>query len=171
MFEGFVEWLSETRLTAVLSDTTNFWTWLIIPMSQCIHIVCVAIVMMSVGLLNLRLLGIAASQQSFAQLVKHLMPWIWSALTLLFLTGAIQTAAEPGRELLNIGFRTKMVLLVVTLLITMFYESTVKKDPNYWSLPKHRNLAHVLAAISIVFWIGIVTAGRMIAYLGFDQEQ
>jgi hypothetical protein len=171
MFEGFVEWLSGTELTAVLSDTTTFWTWLIIPLSQCIHIVCVAIVMMSVGLLNLRLLGLAATQQSFAQLVKHLMPWIWSALTLLFLTGAIQTAAEPARELLNIGFRTKMVLLFCTVLITMFYESTVKRDPNYWSSPKRRNLGHVLAAVSIVFWIGIVTAGRMIAYLGFDQEQ
>jgi hypothetical protein len=171
MFEGFVEWLQDTPLTAVLSDTTNFWTWLIIPLSQCVHLVCVAFVMMSVGLLNLKLLGGAVTRESFAQLVRHLMPWIWSALTLLFLTGVIQTIAEPARELMNIGFRTKMVLLFVTVLITVFYESTVKKDPNYWSAPEHRNLAHVLASLSLVFWIGIVTAGRMIAYLGFQQEQ
>jgi hypothetical protein len=171
MFEGFVEWLEATPLTAALSDTTNFWTWLIIPVSQCIHIFCVAIVMMSVGLLNLRLMGIAATRQSFAQLVGHLMPWIWSALTILFVTGAIQTIAEPGRELLNIGFRTKMVLLFCTVLITAFYENTVKKDPNYWNLPEHRTMAHVLASISIVFWIGIASAGRLIAYVDFRQEQ
>ena len=171
MLEGFTEWLTGTRATEVFSDTTVFWTWLIIPVSQCIHIICVAIVMMSVGLLNLRLLGMAGTSQSFAQLVRHLMPWIWSALTILFITGTVQTIAEPGRELLNIGFKTKMVLLIVTVLITMHYEVTVKKDPHYWSLPEHRHMAHVLATVSLVFWIGIVAAGRLIAYLDMRPEQ
>jgi hypothetical protein len=171
MFEDFVEWLEASPLTAALSDTTNFWTWLIIPVSQCVHIVCVAIVMISVGMLNLKLLGIGVSRQSFGELVGELMPWIWSALTILFITGTIQTIAEPGRELLNIAFRTKMVLLLVTVLITAYYEATVKKDPNHWNSPEHRNMAHVLASISIVFWIGIVSAGRMIAYLDFRKDQ
>src|SRR5882672_9010930 len=121
MLEGFAEWLEVTPLSMVLSDTTNFWTWLIIPVSQCIHIVCVAIVMMSVGILNLRLLGIAGTRQSFASLAGHLMPWIWTALTILFITGTIQTIAEPGRELLNIGFKTKMVLLAFTVIVTLVY--------------------------------------------------
>ena len=64
-----------------------------------------------------------------------------------------------------------MVLLFVSVLITAYYETTVKKDPNHWNAPEHRNMAHVLAAISIVFWIGIVSAGRMIAYLDFRQDQ
>jgi hypothetical protein len=172
MLEGFVEWLTLSPLTAVFSDTTNFWTWLIIPVSQCIHIICVAIVMISVGILNLRLLGIAGTRQSFAQLAGHLMPWIWGALTILFITGTVQTIAEPGRELLNIGFKTKMVLLMITVVITMIYESTVKKDPNYWEhSPERRKMAHVLAAVSLVLWIGIAAAGRLIAYVDFRAEQ
>jgi len=171
MFQGFVDWLQGTSLAAFLSDTTNFWTWLIIPVSQSIHIVCVAIVMMSVGILNLRLLGIAGTRQSFAQLAGHLMPWIWSALIVLFITGTVQTIAEPGRELLNIGFKTKMVLLIVTVIITMVYENNVKKDPQYWEHPDRRRMAQVLATISLVLWIGIVAAGRMIAYLDMRQEQ
>jgi len=165
MIERFVEWLQETPLSATFSDTTYFWTWLIIPVSQCIHIIAVAIVMMSVALLNLRLLEVPVSQQSFAQLVRHLMPWIWTALAVLLVTGTIQTIAEPGRQLLNIGFRTKMVLLFFSVLITFYYQNSVKKDPDYWSRPEHRNLAYVLASVSIVFWIGIVSAGRLIAYL------
>jgi hypothetical protein len=172
MLEGFTEWLEVTPLSMVLSDTTNFWTWLIIPVSQCIHIVCVAIVMISVGLLNLRLLGIAGTRQSFAQLAGHLMPWIWSALTILFITGTIQTIAEPGRELLNLGFKTKMVLLTITVAITLLYERTIKKDPNYWEHSlERRKIAHVLATVSLVAWIGIVTAGRLIAYMDMRQAQ
>ena len=172
MLEGFTEWLEATPLSAVLSDTTNFWTWLIIPVSQCIHIVCVAIVMISVGILNLRLLGIAGMRQSFAQLAGHLMPWIWGALTILFITGAIQTIAEPGRELPNIGFRTKMILLMITVAITLVYEWTVKKDPNYWEQSvERRKMAHVLATVSLVAWIGIAAAGRLIAYMDMRQAQ
>jgi len=170
MLEGFAEWLSLTPANAIFSDTNEFWTWLIIPVSQCIHIVCVAIVMMSVGLLNMRLLGVAGTRQSFAQLSADLMPWFWTGLIVLFLTGTVQTIAEPGRELLNIGFKTKMVLLSVTVLITMFYERSVKRDPNYWSSPAHRNLANVLATVSLVLWIGIASAGRMIAYLDMRHQ-
>jgi hypothetical protein len=70
MLQGFADWLSLTSANAVFSNTNEFWTWLIIPVSQCIHIVCVAIVMMSVGLLNMRLLGFAGKRQSFAQLPR-----------------------------------------------------------------------------------------------------
>ena len=170
MFQGFADWLSLTPANAVFSDTNEFWTWLIIPVSQCIHIVCVAIVLMSVGLLNMRLLGFAGTRQSFAELTAHLMPWFWTALIVLFITGTVQTIAEPARELLNIGFKTKMVLLFITVLITMFYERSVKRDPNYWNSPAHQNLAHVLATISLVLWIGIAASGRMIAYLDMRRE-
>ena len=58
MLEGFSEWLSSTPVNAFLADTTKLSTWLIVPMSQTIHIVGVAVVMIAVGMLNLRLLGV-----------------------------------------------------------------------------------------------------------------
>src|SRR5579864_9142685 len=166
MLEGFTEWLTGTEASGVFSDTTQFATWLIIPVSQCIHLICVAIVMISVGVLNLKLLGVAGTRQTFAQLAGHLMPWIWAALTVLFITGTVQTVAEPGRELLNIGFKTKMVLLVCAVAITLIYENTARKDPNYWERStERRKKAQALASISLVMWIGIAAAGRLIAYL------
>lgn len=170
MFQGFTEWLEVTPLSMMFADTSNFSTWLIIPVSQCIHIIAIAILLISVGILNLRLLGLGSKRQNFSQLANHLMPWIWSALTVLFITGTIQTIAEPGRELLNIGFKTKMVLLIMAVAITMIYESTVKRDRHYWEQSaRRRQLGRVLAMTSIVLWIGIAAAGRLIAYLGVGQ--
>lgn len=166
MFQGFVEWLEQTPASLFLSDTTGFWTWLIIPISQCVHIISIAVLLISVGLLNLRLLGLQNSRQSFAQLAGYLMPWIWTSLLVLFVTGTVQTVAEPGRELLNIGFKVKMVLLAVVVLVTLFYERSVKRDPQYWEFsPERKRMGRVLASVSLILWIGIATSGRLIAYL------
>ncbi len=166
MFQGFVEWLEQTPASLFLSDTTGFWTWLIIPISQCIHIISIAVLLISVGLLNLKLLRLNSSRQSFAQLAGTLMPWIWSSLIVLFVTGTVQTVAEPGRELLNIGFKVKMVLLAAVVLVTLFYERSVNRDPQFWEFsPQRRRMGQMLASVSLILWIGIATSGRLIAYL------
>lgn len=166
MLKGFSDWLTQTPLSLFLADTTQFSTWLIIPLSQTIHILAVSIVMISVAMLNLRLLGVAGHRDNFAQLTAQLMPWIWSALAVLLLTGALQAIAEPGREILNIGFQVKMALLLMVVAITFGYARTIRDDARYWDRsPERRMSARVLAAISLVLWIGIAAAGRLIAYL------
>jgi hypothetical protein len=171
MLQEFSNWLTQTDLNAFLADTTRLETWLIIPVSQSIHIIAVAIVMICVAALNLRLLGFAGGHQTFAQMASRLMPWIWGALIALFVTGVVQTLAEPGRELLNISFQIKIVLLMIVAAITIFYEQTVKKDPNYWeNSPQRRRMGMFLASVSLVLWIGIAAAGRMIAYLDMRSE-
>jgi hypothetical protein len=171
MLEGFSEWLSSTPVNAFLADTTKLSTWLIVPMSQTIHIVGVAVVMIAVGMLNLRLLGVAGRRQSFGQMTTQYMPWLWGALIVLFITGVIQTVAEPGREILNVGFRIKVVLLAVVIAITAIYEKRVKTDPNYWEATEERKqTAAKLAIFSLVLWVGIAVAGRMIAYLDMRLE-
>lgn len=171
MLQEFTDWLAQTRLNVFLSDTTHIETWLIIPVSQSIHILAVAIVMISVGMLNLRLLGIGATRQSFGGLCTRLVPWIWAALVILFITGTVQTIAEPTREIMNTNFRAKMVMLMITVAITVVYHVQIKKDPNYWERSQERqNLARVLATVSLVLWVGIAAAGRMIAYAGAIEQ-
>ena len=171
MIEKLSQWLSETQLNAWLSDTTHLSTWLVIPVSQSIHILSVAVVMISVGVLNLNLLGVAGNRQNFAPLAKRLIPWIWGALIALFITGTIQTIAEPSRELLNVTFRAKMIMLLMTLVITLIYQVTINKDPRFWELsPQRRQTGRGLAMLSLVLWVGIAAAGRLIAYVDIGHD-
>lgn len=171
MLEGFSEWLTNTPVNAFLADTTRMSTWLIVPMSQTIHIVGVAVVMIAVGMLNLRLLGVGVTRQSFAQMSAQYMPWLWGAMIVLLFTGVVQTVAEPGREILNVGFRIKIVLLAIVVAITALYEQRVKSDPNYWDASSARKkTAYKLASLSLVLWVGIAIAGRMIAYMDMRLE-
>jgi hypothetical protein len=165
MLTWLAEWLSTSYLHGVFANTTDTATWLIIPISQSIHILAVAVVMMSVLMLNCRLLGLAGTRQSFAQLSGQLMPWIWPALLVLLLTGMVQTIAEPRRELLSATFWLKMAMLGVTLTITLLYAYALRRDRRFWERSGAKALGKVLATLSLVLWIGIVAAGRLIAYV------
>lgn len=171
MLQDLSDWLEQTQLHTIFADTTHLATWLIIPISQTVHILGVAIVMIAVGMLNLQLLGIRVTRQSFAELSARWMPWIWVALAVLFITGAVQTIAEPTRELMNNTFRIKVVMLAIVVLITVVYRAQTKKDPGYWERSEERQgLARSLASVSLILWLGIVAAGRLIAYVGAIED-
>jgi hypothetical protein len=170
MLQRIADWLGQTYLSGVFSDTTHLATWLIIPMSQSIHILSIAIIMISVGMLNLRLLGVAGTNLTIASITQRLTPWIWGALLVLFVTGAVQTIAEPSRELLNMTFGVKMAMLAIVVAITAFYQTSVRKDSCYWERSFDRQrAARLLASLSLVLWLAIVAAGRLIAYFDLGQ--
>jgi hypothetical protein len=167
MLQEFSDWLARSQLSAVFSDTTRLETWLIIPLSQSIHILGIALVMIAVGMLNLQLLGVRVTRLSFAQHSARWMPWIWIGMAVLLVTGVVQTIAEPTREIMNHTFRIKMVMVAVVLAITVAYRRQVKTDPKYWErTSERRTVAYSLASLSLVLWLGIVAAGRLIAYIG-----
>jgi len=171
MFQDLSNWLVQTQLHAMFSDTTRVETWLIIPVSQSVHILAIAIAMIGIGMLNLKLLGVRVSRQSFAELSTRWMPWILTGLIVLLITGVVQTIAEPTRELMNHTFRIKMVMLIVAVAITALYRTQVRQDPQYWERShERRTWAPTLASVSLVLWLGIVAAGRLIAYVGAIGE-
>jgi uncharacterized membrane protein len=154
--QAFCDWLSNTRLS--LTIQTVLW---IIPAVQTVHILCVAIVMSSMAMLDLRLLGLAGRAKSISYMVKRFVPWVWWTLPVMAATGAILIIGEPSRELLNPYFRAKMLMLATVILITLAVQLLNNKNA-YWEM---RQRGAILAgSVSLLLWVGIVTAGRWIAY-------
>lgn len=157
MIQSFCDWLANTPLS--LTIQTILW---IIPAVQTVHILCVAIVMSSVAMLDLRLIGVTGRRQSISRTVSRFVPWVWGALPVLAGTGTILIIGEPARELLNPYFRAKMAMLAVVIVITFIVQRQNKKDAAYWEA---RRIAAALTGVaSLLLWVGIVTAGRWIAY-------
>jgi uncharacterized membrane protein SirB2 len=157
MIQSFCDWLSNTSVS--LTIQTIVW---IIPAVQTIHILCVAIVMSCMAMLDLRLIGVAGRRQPVSRMVSRFVPWVWGALPVLLTTGSILIIGEPSRELLNPYFRAKMAMLATVIVITFFVQRQNRKNPNYWEA---RKAAAALAGLaSLLLWVGIVTAGRWIAY-------
>jgi hypothetical protein len=154
--QSFCDWLSNTPLS--LKIQTVLW---IIPAVQTIHILCVAIVMSTMAMLDFRLVGLAGRNQPISRTVNRWVPWVWGTLPVMLLTGCILIIGEPTRELMNPYFRAKMVMLLVVVAITLLLH-VKNKDAAYWQT---KALAAKFAgSVSLLLWVGIVAAGRWIAY-------
>ena len=155
------DWLTATPLSHAIG--TRFW---VVPVVQSIHILAIAVVMASIAMLDLRLAGMTGREQSVQGMTRRFYPWIWGALAVLFLTGLVMIMSEPGRELLNWVFWTKMGLILGAILFTAPVRTLVE-DVRYRDLPANkRALVRTCAFISLVLWVAVVTCGRWIAYAG-----
>ena len=84
---------------------------------------------------------------------------------MLLVQEVVLIVGEPHRELVNPVFQIKMVLLVVALALTAVFQRFMQADPLYWDhTHARRAAAATLSVISLAVWIGIVFAGRWIAY-------
>jgi uncharacterized membrane protein SirB2 len=154
----FCTWLSNTALSQHIQDA--FW---IIPTVQTVHIVAIAIVMTSMAMLDLRLVGIAGRRQSLQDMAARFLPWVWVTLVVLLCSGTILIIGEPGRELQSNMFWIKMSLLVCALTLTLIFQTLLRRRKGFWE--SHRAAAVLLGSVSLLLWVGIVGAGRWIAYV------
>ena len=157
MISTFCDWLAATPASEVIQNT--FW---MIPIIQTIHIVSIAVVVSCMAMLDFRLLGLTGRDQSVPDTARRFLPWTWAAVAALFCTGALLIVAEPARELQSPVFWAKMSLLACVLGITLLFQVVLKRG-DFWQ--RHRAPTMVIAVTSLVLWIGIVVAGRWIAYV------
>jgi hypothetical protein len=157
----FGEWLADTAVSSTIQNVS----W-IIPAVQTVHILCVALVMAAIFIVDLRILGVLVRTQPLSILAHRYLTWIWYLLPVLFLSGAILIIGEPARSLLNPAFGVKMLLLIVAALLTLFIQRPLRHATVFWeSSPQRRAAARAIAVLSLVLWSCIVFAGRWIAYV------
>src|SRR5262245_41232216 len=110
---AFCVWLSETPVSLTFQNIQ----W-IIPATQTIHIICIALLISCATLMGLRLLNLTAKETPTAAYAARFLPWIWYSLPVLLVTGSILIIAEPTRSLENPVFQLKMVLLIFAMIAT-----------------------------------------------------
>lgn len=128
------------------------------PIVQTIHLLGIAAVMGSAVMIDLKVLGLALPGQPTGELVRRLLPWTWSALPLLAASGLVFVFAQPHRYFDNPIFQIKFALLVPAIATTAAFQRRPQAEGP---------LARLLALLSLGLWIGVVMAGRWIAYVDY----
>ncbi|MEO6340912.1 MAG: DUF6644 family protein [Caulobacteraceae bacterium] len=138
----------------------------IIPTVQTVHILCVSIVMSSMAMIDLRMMGLGARSQSVPDMVTRFMPWVWTSLVILLLSGSILIIGEPARSLMNPAFILKMSMLICVIVVTLTLQGAIRKDVAFWEMSApRRTAARLMALVSLLLLVAIVFAGRWIAYM------
>jgi hypothetical protein len=163
--QAFIDWLAATPLSMQIK--TVEW---IIPTVQTIHILSISIVMSAAAMVELRVLGVLSREQPLSAVAHRFVPWIWWALVVLLLSGSTLIIGEPDRSLRNPAFILKMSLLAAVLVLTLIFQRGLRRNERFWESSSGRRIgARLIAAASLIFWVGIVFAGRWIAYVGVDS--
>jgi hypothetical protein len=87
----------------------------------------------------------------------------------MVISGALLFYAIPVKTYLNIFFRIKAVLLVLSGLNAYLFHAGIYRRVKEWDLaPIPPPRARIAGALSLTFWACVVVAGRMIAYDWFN---
>ena len=141
---AFASWLAATSASVWIAS--HDW---VIPTVQSIHIVAIAVALVSAYMILFRVLGWAGADQSLDDTVRRFWPWLFGSLGVLLATGVVMVLGEPARELLAFSFWSKMTLIVVGTALTWLAGRTAVKP---------------LSVFTLVVWIAIIFLGRLIAY-------
>jgi hypothetical protein len=139
--------------------------WLF-PIIETIHIIGIAMLVGSTSILDLRLMGLTYREQPVSKLAWRFLPWAWVGFVLQVITGGLLFASEATKMYDNLGFRIKMLLIVVAGLNALVFHSIAYQSVGKWENDRVAPLsARAAGLISILLWFGIVFFGRWIAYI------
>lgn len=159
MLESLSNWLPTTGVGRLVADV--LW---VIPTLQIFHILAMGLLLTSAVFMNLRLLEVIGRDRSVTWFADRFLPWIWAPLAVLVLSGILLVTGEPARSLFNPVFQTKMLLLALVVILTVAFQQVVRRNLGRWDAEPSA-AARLVGAGSLILWVAIVVAGRLIAYV------
>jgi len=109
----------------------------------------------------LRLLGIPADLPLAP--LKRLYSFIWVGFWIQFVSGMLLLIGYPTKSLTNLDFYLKILLIAAAMVVMVMLKKRVFTDPGM-SEKEMMLRGKALAICSLVFWAGVVTSGRLLAY-------
>jgi hypothetical protein len=152
--------IRSTALHAFVRDHEP-WLW---PLMQSLHYVGASLLLGTVGLFDLRLLGLAKGIPPGA--LHRLIRFGIAGYCLNLLLGIVFFFGHPDQYFYNNSFRTKISFMAIAgINILAFYGTDAfaqmnKLPPGAMPPPRMR----LIAAVSLAMWVGVLICGRLITF-------
>jgi hypothetical protein len=153
-------WLESTSLSVWARDSV--WVY---PLIETAHILGFTVLVGSAFMFDLRLLGFAPSVP-VTDAARYLLRWSRLSLLVVVPTGFMLFMTQATETWANSAFRMKLLLLcVASLNALVFHLWTIKSVGEGGQHKRTSVAAKVSAIVSLLVWAGVITCGRLIAYL------
>lgn len=158
----FQLWLVRTLSSAdaVSALMRTSWAW---PVCETLHFTGLCVLFGTIGLFDLRLLGVAKRVPIAA--LHRLVPWGIAGYLVNVTTGSMFLLTEPDQYIFNTAFHLKMLFMALAgLNVAMFYLRVFREvrpiGPG-GELPRAATLA---GGASLLLWIGVMVCGRLLTF-------
>ncbi|MGH6609344.1 MAG: hypothetical protein ACRECQ_03720 [Burkholderiaceae bacterium] len=139
-----------------LSDVIRRSVWAY-PALETIHIAAFAAVFGALMLLELRVFG-AAPALPLSPLARLAVPVALVAFTLAAIAGVLMLISNASEFVSNRAFQVKLGLIVLAGVNAWWFHRR-------GSLALHDGVAKAQSLLSLLLWLGVITCGRLIAYV------
>lgn len=152
--------LNFSQSTGIFAFMNSPWGW---PVIESIHFLGLCLLIGTVGLFDLRLLGVADTI-SISEL-HRLVPIGVAGYLINVITGTMFLSTAPDQYLYNPAVQTKFFfMLVAGLNMIYFYASTAAGIKSGIDNSRLIFRAKLIAAISLACWCAVIVCGRLITY-------
>ena len=156
---AILEWLQSTWVGVLVAE--SLWGY---PLLETIHTIGMAMLMGSLGLINLRVLGYKPELPFVG--TRQLLPLAWLGFTFNAISGSLLFTSDAVYFFNSYTFRIKMVLIILGGLNAALLGRRIFREAAAGSPPVLVAAGTKwIAATSLVFWVGALCAGRLVAYL------
>jgi hypothetical protein len=145
-------WIDRSAFFMALNSSTVMSVFLEVS-----HYFSMFIIVGSMGLVDLRILGLAGRSQNLTDMAEDLLPWMWIAVVVNVISGVAMFTGEATAYYLSGPFQIKMLLVVLAIGFGIFVNQSAPK----WG--RQANIStgvKVIALISMLLWIVTILAGN-----------
>ena len=155
MLLPFFQWCEATWLGQLVRDSL----WLF-PVIEAVHLLGLSLLGGALLMVDLRLLGLGARNQSIAEIERGARPWLVASVAVMLSTGSLLFLSEAVKCYHNPSFWVKITTLPFALLFTFAVRQRIASREGFatswWS--------RLLATASLALWFTVAAAGRWIGF-------
>ena len=160
MSNAYVAYLKSTSISHFMTMSPVAW-----PLCETLHFIGLALLIGTVGMLDLRLLG-RMRHMSFAT-VHSLIPWGIAGFVINLITGVLFFVGAPDQYLANLAWWYKLAFLAIAGINVVYFETTqAQRALAIGSGDDTPRAFKVIGAVSIVSWFMVLYWGRMLPFIG-----
>ena len=142
--------------------------WWIVPVWKTVHYVAVAALVGTVGLVDLRILGVARDLP--LRPLQRLMPWAGVSFVTAAVSGYVLLRINPVNSVgppVNAAFAAKMLfVLLIGLNDVLYFATGLKRQVDAVGAGESASVsARIVAGVSLFLWVGVIYWSRMLTFL------
>ena len=149
-----------SKFTGIYAFMNSPWGW---PTAESIHFLGLALLIGSVGVFDLRMLGVG---RGIAYLDMHKLVKVGVfGYSLNLMTGVMFLTTAPDQYIYNPAFQTKLFFMFIAgLNVLWFYTTYSERVKTTDSIASVVQQAKLIAVISLLCWTMVIIGGRLITY-------